>query len=236
MKITWLGQGGFVVESCGKRFVVDPYISTIVEEKQGVTRLLPPPLSVAQLKPDALVCTHNHMDHFDPVAAPEILKTYPGCPLVGPDSVREKAAQFGVDTACFRKIGVGADWSLGQTRIVATPARHSDPQAVGLLFFAPDHTLYISGDTEYDEPLAGQIAKLAGKPIDTALICINGRLGNMNLDDAVRVMIALKPKRALPMHYGLFAENTADPQPFVEKCRAAGMDSFTLTPGVATEL
>ena len=48
------------------------------------------------------------------------------------------------------------------------------------------------------------------------MICINGRLGNMNAQEAAEVISSLRPELAIPMHFGLFAGNTADPEPFVE--------------------
>jgi L-ascorbate metabolism protein UlaG (beta-lactamase superfamily) len=53
----------------------------------------------------------------------------------------------------------------------------------------------------------------------------------MNLDEAVRAVKRLRPKTALPMHYGLFAENTADPLPFIRECMSAGINSFEMQPG-----
>jgi L-ascorbate metabolism protein UlaG (beta-lactamase superfamily) len=42
----------------------------------------------------------------------------------------------------------------------------------------------------------------------------------MNVEEAARFMAELRPGLAVPMHYGLFAENTADPNEFVIACRA----------------
>jgi L-ascorbate metabolism protein UlaG (beta-lactamase superfamily) len=53
----------------------------------------------------------------------------------------------------------------------------------------------------------------------------------MSLEEALEVVKAVKPKTALPMHYGLFAENTADPEPFIDECIKAGIKSFAMTLG-----
>ena len=66
MKITWLGQGGFLLESQGFRLVVDPYISNCVFQKEGLARLHPFPVPMQELKPDLVLVTHDHMDHLDP--------------------------------------------------------------------------------------------------------------------------------------------------------------------------
>jgi L-ascorbate metabolism protein UlaG (beta-lactamase superfamily) len=61
-------------------------------------------------------------------------------------------------------------------------------------------------------------------------------MGNMNRDEALKVVFEIFPKRAHPMHYGLFAENTADPAPFVTACLEKGIDSFELIQGKVYEL
>ena len=50
-----------------------------------------------------------------------------------------------------------------------------------------------------------------------AIICINGRLGNMNVDQAVQLTRELKPKLGIPTHYGMFASNTEDPVKYTSR-------------------
>jgi L-ascorbate metabolism protein UlaG (beta-lactamase superfamily) len=81
--------------------------------------------------------------------------------------------------------------------------------------------IWHSGDTEYDEHLR----RLARQELDVAFICINGGGGNMNAHEASLLAWQLKPRVAVPMHYGLWAEEdyryrgaapdaTPDPRPF----------------------
>ena len=72
---------------------------------------------------------------------------------------------------------------------------------------------------------------LADLKVDLLLICINGKLNNMDSNEALRYVQKSTPRTALPMHIGLFAENTADPQSFIEKCLAINVKSFAMTPG-----
>ena len=90
-----------------------------------------------------------------------------------------------------------------------------------------EQKLYLSADSEYDDKLINKFTENC----NIILICINGRLGNMSLEEALKVVKALKPETALPMHYGLFAENTADPKPFIEECINSGIKSFEMTLG-----
>jgi L-ascorbate metabolism protein UlaG (beta-lactamase superfamily) len=58
----------------------------------------------------------------------------------------------------------------------------------------------------------------------------------MNAQDAIELTSQLNPKLAIPMHYGMFAENTEDPQIFLEGCRQKIIKSIELTLGKETEL
>ena len=50
MKVTWLGQGGFLFEAGAARLAVDPYLSDALAHK-GLERLVPAPMTPAQLAP-----------------------------------------------------------------------------------------------------------------------------------------------------------------------------------------
>jgi len=234
MKATWLLQGSFLFESEGFRLLVDPYISDFVEKKQGLRRLAPPPLKAEELKPGFIYCTHNHIDHLDPVGLPEILALNKGCRLSGPSSVAAKCATLGIEGAEI--VRIGESFNAGPFALTPVKAFHSDPESTGLLIEEGGLLVYLSGDTEWKEELAKLVLEAAGRTPDVAIICVNGKLGNMDAAHAVETVKALGVKTAIPMHYGLFAENTADPAEFTSSCKAAGLDSFALKPGAPCEL
>jgi len=60
------------------------------------------------------------------------------------------------------------------------------------------------------------------------MVCINGNWGNMNAREAARLTAAVKPKIVVPMHWGMFAHNTVDPQTFVAAAKEAGMEATIL--------
>ncbi len=233
MNITWLGQSGFLLENSGQRLVIDPYFSDIVERKEGLRRLMPAPCSIADLSADALVITHDHLDHFDPETVTAIMATFPSCRLIGPASVADRGGKAGLPESRLSQLASGKTIQLGDVAITATPARHSDKWAVGLLLHAGGELLWFSGDTLYYPELAHQVRQIASRPLDIAFVCINGRLGNMSLSEAAQLMAELQPRLAIPMHYGMFAENTADPDEFVAACVRHGRPAVALECGRA---
>ena len=58
----------------------------------------------------------------------------------------------------------------------------------------------------------------------------------MNVDEAIDLTVKLNPKLAIPMHYGMFAENTEDPQIFIDGCMMNNINAIELTLGKETEL
>jgi L-ascorbate metabolism protein UlaG (beta-lactamase superfamily) len=233
MHITWLGQSGYLLASAGQRLVLDPYFSNAVERLQGLRRLVPPPCPATELQPDALFITHDHLDHFDEETVAAIMQSAPACRLIGPASVMRHAEKLGLPVACLTPLASGVTVTLGSISITATPARHSDPSSVGLLIQVENILLWFSGDTLYAPELARQILSLAQRPPDIACVCINGKLGNMNMSEAVALLEELQPRLTVPTHYGMFAENTADPGEFVAICTRRGLAATTLPYGRA---
>ena len=236
LSVTWLGQGGFLFEAEGLRLVVDPYFSNVVEEREGLKRLVTPPCTIEDLKPDAIFITHNHIDHFDPIALPEIHHQYPHVKIAGPVSVMKKAQEFNFNSSVLVRVNKGETIDLGTFRITATPSYHSDPSTVGILLEVGGQIIYLSSDTLFNETLAADVRSLAGSKIDVVLICINGKLGNMNWQEALKVVEQLQPKLAIPMHYGMFAENTVDPFMFLEGCKNINVQPLELHHGIQVEI
>lgn len=221
--ITWLTQGGFVFETDGFRLVVDPYMSDSLAGK--VTRLVGFPLALEDLRPDAVICTHDHRDHLDPETINLIAKAYPACVFGGPDRAHRHLTGLGIASPLLLELERPV--RLGPWSITPVYARHSDPSSVGLVLEAEGWRTYLTADTEYDDRL---FSPATASP-DALLICINGRLGNMNWQEAVQTARRLETPVALPMHYGLFAENTEDPAPFIAACREAGIASYEMPLG-----
>ena len=123
----------------------------------------------------------------------------------------------------FQTLAKNNSYDFKSFKVSPTTAYHSDPQALGYIFDFCGKKVYFSGDSEYSETLAGDIKQAAGGDIDMVFVVINGKLGNMNWKEAVKLVSQLKPCMAVPMHYGLFAENTEDPNPFKNEVERLGV-------------
>lgn len=99
-------------------------------------------------------------------------------------------------------------------------------------------TLYHAGDTI---PYHGLVEALAPLAIDLALLPINGRdyfrqqrgiAGNLDAREAAELALLLGVETVIPMHYGMFAGNTASPGTFVDHLHAIAPHIHALAPGL----
>ncbi len=231
MKLIWLTQGGFLFETAGFRLAVDPYISNFVEKKHKMRRISKAPFLAKELKPDHIYCTHDHIDHVDPEGLPEILSFSNSCVVSGPDSVIRKYIELGIGNEKLVRTKLNVPFEAGPFKLIPIESFHSDTEATGLIIKAEGKTIYLSGDTEFKDELPENIIKEAGGKIDLAIVCINGKWGNMNDRQAFDLVVDISAAMAIPMHYGLFAENTANPAKFIELCKGKNINSFELEAG-----
>lgn len=196
----WLGQAGYLLKThIGLTVMIDPYFSDECERLEGLKRQFAPPITAGELKPDVLLISHGHLDHFD---EPTISAFASGrTVLMAPPSCTTRAAALGWPASRLRPLAAGKSATKGGCHVTATFARHTSPDAIGLLMRIDGLRIWHSGDTEYDEHLRG----LAGEELDVAFICINGGGGNMNAHEAALLAWQLKPRVAVPMHYGLWS-------------------------------
>lgn len=208
----WIGQGGFIVaDPAGHTVVIDPYLSETVE----LARLSPIPVRPEEVKADLVLCTHADTDHTDPGTIPLMSRVRR---FAGPTSVVDKYKELGIAEGRTVSINRGEQASPEGIPVRAVYAKHT-PDSVGFVIDLAGIRLYITGDSEYDDLLGGA-ARFAP---DVMLICINGRWGNMGIAEAVQVTRLVRPQLVIPMHYGMFAENTADPLEFVRAIEDSGL-------------
>lgn len=89
---------------------------------------------------------------------------------------------------------------------------------------AEDKTFYFSGDTLYNERLF-DIAKYSPK---VTFICINGKLGNMNAEEALVTAKKIGARLNVPNHYDMFASNSENPHLFADNIDGGFIMEFDL--------
>ena len=211
MEITWIGQSGYLLTDGATEICIDPYLSNVVDRIAHRGRMVEAPIAPEDLQSDVVVCTHNHLDHVDIDAIPLMKKE--NKIFLAPTDAKEQLEACGVTQ--YMAFDEGDSYSFGDFRLTAVFADHSVP-AIGVVVEHRGVKLYFSGDTEYHQ----RLEKLKALNIDVMFVCINGRLGNMSVDEAVRLTGIINPKVGVPTHYGMFESNTEDPKKYTNavKC------------------
>lgn len=204
MKIRWIGQNGYQLKTAQTEILIDPYLSDIVNRVEGRERLVPCAIDPKTIRADAVVCTHNHIDHLDPDAAEEMTQDQL---FVTTHEGFETLKQMGKTNV--RTFSQGEQMQIGDIRLTAVFADHPC-EVFGLIVEADGVRLYFSADSLYNEKLF----EIAAYHPDVTFICINGKLGNMNYEEAAITAKKIGAKVNVPTHYGMFASNTEDPAKF----------------------
>ncbi len=208
LKIRWIGQSGYILTDDKTEICIDPYLSNVVDRIAGRGRMVESPFSPEELKSDVVICTHNHLDHVDIDAIPLMKKE--NTLFLAPDDAKNTLLECGVMN--YKAFDEGTSVKTGNFEMEAVFADHTVP-AVGVIVKHNGIIMYFSGDTEYNEKLE----ELKKYNIDILFICINGKLGNMNVEDAVKLTKIINPKVGVPTHYGMFESNTEDPKNYTSK-------------------
>ncbi len=206
MKIRFLGQSGYIVKTAKTEIMIDPYLSDSVKRFMGRPRLLPVPLDPAAVHCAAVICTHNHADHLDPDT---VSKMPDGQFFITTGEGRDVLLKMGKNNVAA--LAPGESLTVGDMTVKAVFADHT-VEAIGVIVRGEGKTLYFSGDTLFNEKLF----EIADEKPDVTFVCINGRLGNMNTEEALKVARRIGAKVNIPTHYDMFASNSADPALFAD--------------------
>lgn len=207
MRIRWIGQSGYIVKTDTTEIIIDPYLSDIVNKVANRPRLVVAPIQPSDIKADAVVCTHNHLDHLDVEAISAMHKEQM---FVTTSEGKTKLYEMGFLNV--NALNSNDTIKVGDVELQALYAKHT-VEAFGLLVKAKEKVLYFSGDTLFDE----RLFDISQHRPDITFICINGKLGNMNVDEAVIVAKEIGAKVNVPNHYGMFASNTENPENFTKQ-------------------
>ena len=206
MQVTWLGQAGLLFHKNGFRIMIDPYLSdSIGTLNPSKHRSFPVDEKVFLIKPDVMIFTHDHLDHFDPETAEKFLHENSSVAVLSPQTVWEKVRNY-PGNHNYILLSPGTTWTEKGVRFTAVKAEHSDPKAIGIILDDGEKKYYITGDTLYNEEIFAYIPK----DIYAVFLPINGQGNNMNMTDAANFAARIGAKFTVPIHYGLFDDIQVD--------------------------
>jgi L-ascorbate metabolism protein UlaG (beta-lactamase superfamily) len=206
--ITWLGHSSVVVDMDGARLVTDPVLRRRVAH---LTREAAVPVSdVGPL--DAVLVSHVHRDHLD---LPSLSKLGRSLQVIVPLNEGDLLRRRGFTNVV--EVSVGDDVVVGPLRVEVTPAEHGEvrrtvvarSEAVSFLIQG-SRRVYFVGDSDLFDGMA-DVA-----PVDVALLPVSGwgpRLpaGHLNPRSAAEALRLVRPRIAVPVHWGTYRRIYAEP-------------------------
>lgn len=201
ISIHWLGHDGFLFEKGPLSIYIDPFR-----------------ISDAMVKPASLVLlTHEHFDHCSVedlrkivtpktiiVCSQECLSTLskvePG--EIIPLKPGEKHTVAGVTITAVPAYNLDK-YRDAETKMVYHPKQD---EKNGYIITLGDTILYHAGDSDF-------IPEMKGIRCDVAMLPVSGTYV-MTVEEAVRATKSIKPKVAIPMHYGTIVGSEEDAERF----------------------
>ena len=239
--IWYLGQEGFLFKNSGSFIVVDPYLSSYVDENCSQLvewkRIYQPPVAANELDFISLViCTHAHYDHADPYTLSAIAQASENAKFVFPAPMRSVIAEYGVDESRIIWARAGEQIRLGDTKITPIPSAHEELRRdengdffeLGYIIENPAGRFFHAGDMCPYEGLSDYL-----KDIDIAFLPINGRddqrrsldiIGNFTIDEAIALSAECSFGMLVPMHYDLYEVNRVSLSEFTRTLEKSAPD------------
>ena len=209
MKITYLGQAGLMFEDENCCIMVDPYLSnSVVKINPKNYRRLPVDESFFEKKPNVMIFTHNHLDHYDPETVCHFITENSNMTVLAPKSVWDEVRKIGGNNN-YVLFNRHTTWTEYGIKFKAVKAEHSDITPIGVIIEKAGKSYYITGDTLYNDDIFEDIPK----DIYALFLPVNGVGNNMNMTDASRFAERICAKKVVPLHVGMFDE--LSPEQFV---------------------
>lgn len=199
--VKWLGHDSFLIEIEGLNVYIDPY-----------------KLKDYSKKADVIFITHSHYDHLSKEDIENLLKkdTVIVCTENGAEQL---------DRLSVVKVNPSLKGEVKGLRFECAPAYNIDKKFhprknnwVGYIVNFGGIRLYHAGDTDF-------IPEMEKIKCDIALLPVSGTYV-MTAEEAFEAAKALKPKIAVPMHYGSIVGNKNDADKFVSLCKREGIKTF----------
>ena len=214
LNVYWLGHSTLVVETGGKRLIVDPIFGS-ASPFSLMTRLQPAPIAFEELPEiHGVLISHDHYDHLEMESAKKFAAK--GVPFFVPLGVGSHLRSWGVPENLINEMDWWEEKELDGVTIACTPSRHFSGRGLSdgnstlwssWSIIGEEKRFYYSGDTSYS-PHFKEIGEKYG-PFDIAAIengAYNENWSDVHLfpEQSVQASLDVKAKAMIPVHWGMY--------------------------------
>lgn len=185
--VTWLGHDSMKIKGDGKVIYIDPWKLKDAEPA------------------DVVLITHEHYDHCSPADVKKVSKA--DTTIV---ATADSAAKLKGDVMVVKP---GDAVEIDGVKVEITPAYNTNksfhPKSsrwIGFVVTIGGKSIYHAGDTDH-------ISEMDNLKVDVAMVPISGTYV-MTAEEAAEAVNRMKPKIAVPMHYGDIVGTKADAERF----------------------
>ncbi len=225
LKATFLGHSCVMATDGKYKIIIDPFLTD--NPVAG--------MKADNVEVDYILVTHGHGDHLGD-AVPIAKRN--DATIIAPNELAIYVANQG---AKAHNMHIGGAFNFPFGKVKLTIAHHGSGAGDGLIYTGNPcgfivnmggKTLYHAGDTAlfYDMKLIGEM-----NSIDIAFLPIGDNF-TMGIDDGVRAVEFLKPKKVVPMHYKTWPVIDTDPDEFADKLKGSDTEVVIIKPGESVDV
>ena len=223
-QVRFLGHSCVAITEGSHKLIIDPFLN---DNPQS-------PIKADDIDVNYILVTHGHGDHIgDTFSIARRCKAT----VIANFELAKLCAKQGLD---IHPMHIGGAHKFDFGRVKLTIAHHGGGYgdgasiytgpATGMLVTIGGKTVYHPGDTGlfYDMKLIGELNQ-----IDLAFLPIGDNF-TMGIDDAVKAVEFLRPKKVVPIHYKTWDIINSEPEEFKKKVK--GSEVVILKPGDSLDI
>ena len=252
MKLTNLGQCGFLFDFGSFRLVTDPYLSDYIDACHAGTddpwvRNYPPISPLIDLRPDLVLISHSHDDHMDPWTLTRYREAGGDCAIAAPAPECGFLEKAGFSHIIYARAEQA--FSMGGVNVTPIICAHTEPHVdaqgrfreLSYLIEADGLKFLFGGDLSIYDGLAERVAR---EKVGFAILPCNGRdeeraarniIGNTDAEEAARLAKVWNCS-LIPSHYDLYDGNGCPPEKIRRAADEAGARLIMPAPNTTIEL